>query len=748
MRTVFCSGPAGLGVARSLREAFPDLRLVGVDDPARATGLHHPVFNGVRASRDGDGDLHARLGVGAQGSSGDGEVSSRTADGAEPSRDGDGAEAPRGDAALGDDAWWVPGCEREARRLSSAAAGSERLLSPSPAALARADDLPALADALGLRAPPAMAAQEDDWQLSAFGREHGWRLSLRGPDLDPAPVPGWRAVERLRAHLGDGWMAPGMRLQAHVDGVHEAIVFAAHRGTLLGARRMRAAIGAADAGRVEPVAGDLARRLERELEAAAWTGGGELELVRSVDGALWLVATRPCFPPWVHGATLAGANLPGALLAAATGRDPAPPAHRAAAFARVVVEVAVRDSVAIPDPVAVAATVLRAGTYLAGMPDRPAPPHPRGAPAPPDAALRAIVAALEHASATPHAHAIDPAPRWERLTAATRDAAGGARVEIAYSIKTDPSVELLRAAQARGFLAEAITEAEMRAAREAGFADGQIVLNGPAKRWPAEPTGAFAVFADSVEELAAGAEHVRSGTLATRYLGPRVRPPSIASRFGVPFDDFAAFRETVGTLRDLPQDQGVGMHFHWASSEAGHETWFQTVEATLDWGRRLQDLVGRPIACLDLGGGWQPDDFDAVFLPRLPDLLATCHAALDALDVIVLEPGRALVQPLAVVETTVLELRERDGARELVVDAALADVPRCVWYPHRLLHRDADGWRHWGRGPDRLVGRLCMEDDVLRTGIAVPDDVRPGTRVFIADAGAYDRSMAYSFGRG
>ena len=47
-----------------------------------------------------------------------------------------------------------------------------------------------------------------------------------------------------------------------------------------------------------------------------------------------------------------------------------------------------------------------------------------------------------------------------------------------------------------------------------------------------------------------------------------------------------------------------------------------------------------------------------------------------------------------------------------------------------------------------MIGRLCMEDDVLRTGIAVPDDLRSGSRVLIADAGAYDRSMAYRFGRG
>ena len=710
MTTVCCSGPSGLGVARSLRAAFADLHLVGVGD---GPGLHHPVFDEVWVGPRGDvAEIVGRLDA-------------------------------RG-------CWWIPGSESEARSLAGAA---DRLLSPSAEAIERFDaPCDELARRLGVLCPPAISAREEDWRLAAFGREHGWRVTLRGPSQAPAPVAGWRAVERLRAQLGDRWGASGMRLQADIDGAPESILFAARDGVMLGAAHVRATEHGGHVADLAGALGQLARALDAELSSCAWTGGGELELVQSSDGARWLVASRPRFAPRVHGATLAGINLPAALIGAATGLDPAPAARQGSGFVSVLVEIPLRDGHALAEPVAAASGVVRAGNYLSGMPDpgrgAAVRPHPRAAPAPPDEALRAIVADLPAAERTPHAHAIDPAPRWERITTAVRAAAAGARVDIAYSIKTDPDLELLHAARAAGFLAEAITEAEQQRARDAGFADGEIVLNGPAKSWPRAPSRAFATYADSREELAALAQRVRSGALAAQYFGPRLRPPSIASRFGLALDDFATFSEIVSTLSDLPPGQRVGLHFHWASSEAGHETWFQTVEATLEWGRRLQELSGRPVRCFDLGGGWQPDDFDAVLLPRLGELVARCHAELDALEVIVLEPGRALVQPLAVVETTVLELRERDGVRELVVDASLAEVPRCVWYPHRLLSRDADGWQHWGRGPDRIVGRLCMEDDVLRTGIAVPDDVRTGSRVFIADAGAYDRSMAYSFGRG
>ena len=500
----------------------------------------------------------------------------------------------------------------------------------------------------------------------------------------------------------------------------------------------------------------MAARLEAELAAAAWTGGGELVLVRSADDAVWLIECRPLFPPWVHGATLAGANLPAALLATATGRTPAPAADRGTGFVRVTVDIPLRPGHPLPAPAASAGGVVRAGGFLSGLPEpglRAAGPAPAGGredPLDPVEPLRTILAGLRGAEHTPHAHRTDPAARWELIAARVRAAARACRVEIAYSIKTDPDAGLLAAARAHGFLAEAITAAEMRWALSTGFAGEEIVLNGPAKRWPPSPAPirTFATFADSLGELRDLAGLARSGALSAGYLGPRLRPPSVASRFGLELGDFTTFSGLLDVLASLPQSQALGVHFHWASSEAGHETWFDTVAALVDWARALQDLTGRAVRCLDLGGGWHPDDFDTVLLARLGGLVAGCRAELDGLEVIVLEPGRALVQSLAVVETTVLEVRERGGAREIVVDASLAEVPRAGVYPHEILSRIGGTWGRWGRGPDRLVGRLCMEDDVLRMSVGAPEEVRAGTRVLIADAGAYDRSMAYRFGRG
>jgi diaminopimelate decarboxylase len=802
MTRIYCSGLSGdgtpgTGVARSLRAAFAGVHLVGVGDSPLAAGLHDPVFDEawVQGPRtEPASDARAR------------------------------AIVDRLDAG----AWWISGDEREARWLAGVAGGHEHVLSPAPLALERVDaDAADLAGRLGLQAAPAISTREDDWRLTAFGREHGWRLWLAGPGHEPARIDGWRALDGARAALGEGWSASGLRLQARIDGAAESIAFAAYRGSLLGAAHLRCAGAPADAGtpggrvtdladglpadaggrvagladthppvaggRVAgladthpPVAGGrmagladahpaaaadaggrvtdlpdglagVAGALAAELRAMRWTGGGEIDLVRSADGALWLTALRPRFAAWVHGATLAGTNLPAALVGAATGLVAAEAAAGSHEFVRVVVEVCVRRELSLPEPVVAAGGVIRAGNYLSGMPDpaRRAPgvrrAHPREAAVQPAGSLRTAVDGVRHAADTPHVHAADPWPSWKRLAASIRAAGGACPIEIAYSVKTDPDPALLRAARAHGFLAEAISAAELRGALDAGFAGEAIILNGPAKLWPPPrgPLRTYAAFADSLGELSALAAMAASGALTARYLGPRLRPPSIASRFGVRLEDFDTFSGLVATLRDLPPEQALGLHFHWASSEAGHEAWFQTVASTLEWGRALQELTGRAIGCLDLGGGWQPDDFESALLPRLPALVDRCAAELGALDAIVLEPGRALVQPLHVVEAAVLELRDRGAAREIVVDASLAEIPRANVYPHRLLSRsrDGDGWLQWGRGPDRVLGRLCMEDDVLRTGIAVPDEVGAGTRILIADSGGYDRSMSYRFGR-
>lgn len=121
---------------------------------------------------------------------------------------------------------------------------------------------------------------------------------------------------------------------------------------------------------------------------------------------------------------------------------------------------------------------------------------------------------------------------------------------------------------------------------------------------------------------------------------------------------------------------------------------------------------------------------------------------------LILEPGRALAQSSMALAVRVLEVRrERDGSiGDVVVDGSIAELAyhNYTIFPHRVLWHDAvaQQWLPMGRGTARMLGRLCMEKDILAESLAMPESLAEGDLLVICDAGAYDRSMSYSFGRG
>jgi diaminopimelate decarboxylase len=84
------------------------------------------------------------------------------------------------------------------------------------------------------------------------------------------------------------------------------------------------------------------------------------------------------------------------------------------------------------------------------------------------------------------------------------------------------------------------------------------------------------------------------------------------------------------------------------------------------------------------------------------------------------------------------------------VDGSIAELPMHFFQPHRILHRDSQTGelRPLRRGKTMLMGRLCMEHDIVARGVELPAGARAGDLLVFCDAGAYDRSMSYVFGRG
>ncbi|HEX8685200.1 MAG TPA: hypothetical protein VF654_01825, partial [Pyrinomonadaceae bacterium] len=338
-------------------------------------------------------------------------------------------------------------------------------------------------------------------------------------------------------------------------------------------------------------------------------------------------------------------------------------------------------------------------------------------------------------------------------------------VTNAYSIKTNPDARLIKLALEHGFLAEAISLLEVQKALEVGFRPDQVVLNGPGKWWPEglmPKEEMHAVFCDSVADLRRVAAAAGRGELRSKTFGVRLRTPQIASRFGIPVDSPDAFEALVEAVALLPRDSAFGIHFHMASSNVGVGQWWHLYESMLRWCRSVERLTGRAVETLDVGGGWFPDDWHTDSGERFAAAVASAREHLPNLRQIISEPGKAMSQPTMALAMRLLEVDEprRSGGGdddeegeetlEAVVDGSIAELPMHAFQPHRILGRDPSTgeWRPLGRGKTRLMGRLCMEHDVVAWNVELPEGVGAGDVLIFCDAGAYDRSMSYVFGRG
>jgi diaminopimelate decarboxylase len=291
-------------------------------------------------------------------------------------------------------------------------------------------------------------------------------------------------------------------------------------------------------------------------------------------------------------------------------------------------------------------------------------------------------------------------------------------------------------------------------ALQCGFRPDQVILNGPGKWWPEgmmPKERLHAVFCDSIADLNRCVDAIRAGEMASRHVGIRIRAPNVVSRFGIPLDSPGTFAQLVDAVGRLPRESAFGVHFHMASSNIGVGQWWHLFQSMLNWCRSIEQLTGRTIEILDMGGGWFPDDWHSADNTRFGGAVERVRAALPSVRQIVSEPGKAMAQPSMAVAMRILEIQEHeDESVEAVVDGSIAELPMFAFQPHRILRKcgDTGALQPLGRGKTHLMGRLCMEHDIVASNVSLPEGTRAGDVLIFCDAGGYDRSMSYVFGRG
>ena len=739
----------GVGVARSLRLAYPDATLIGVDYSHCSPGAHWTDFDEVFVQPSWNilnlDEFKQQM-----------------------------------EKILRSGAFWISGLDLETLWLTLTLPNEANLLIPPIDALNKVGrPTVSVHQDLATKTPPFISCGQSDWDIYAFCRKYGWQVWLKGPLGGARHLRNWNELNAARHELTQIWPDNQLFLQAHITGYEETVALSAYNGRMLGGVYMskydKASGRKTEAGHIADVPDEILSPLHDAVAHLNWTGGAELRFIRDETGVLWLLEWNPRFPAWIYGATLAGQNLPGLLLEHVTGLSAKKPTDKYQRFTSVVLEIPMRwqnASLFPPKPIVssfdssardysshvpILAKRLQELSKLNSKASSKASSGKSEIPGLPSSIIQDIATFNFPKLQT-------PCRLFLKTTAETlfkssmefihRFNNQRIRVEIAYSVKTNPDDRLIELAYQSGFLAEVISQLEVQKVLSKGFLPDCLVLNGPGKWWPAEKITAHtfrAIFCDSTEELRQVISRAKGGKHLARIIGVRLRPLGFYSRFGISLETPEVFEELASLIRMIPAEYSLGVHFHGSSIMIGTQHWWHFCRAMLQLAKSIEETSERKIECLDIGGGWFPDDWTSELEPHFEHVLSWITELLPSVKQLILEPGRALAQPTMALAMQVLEVRRQQSqVKEVVVDGSITELPKIDEYPHRilLLHVKTNRWQYLGRGEAQITGRLCMENDFLATNIGLPENIDVGDFLIVNDAGAYDKSMSYTFGHG
>ena len=303
--------------------------------------------------------------------------------------------------------------------------------------------------------------------------------------------------------------------------------------------------------------------------------------------------------------------------------------------------------------------------------------------------------------------------------------------------------------------ADVVSEGEIRKALAAGVAPDKIVFSGIGKTSDemafALASGVVRFNVESEPELAALSQ-VAQAAGRTALVALRVNPDVDAGshdkistgrrhdKFGIAIERAPALYAQAAALAGLEVD-GVDVHIGSQLTELApfRRAFLRAIELV-----RALRAEGHAIRRLDLGGGLGIPYVDET--PPSPAAYAEMITALtDGLDCrIVLEPGRVIVGNAGILLARVIYVKEGEGRRFVIVDAAMNDLVRPAMYGagHRIeaVAEPASA----AREPADVVGPVCESGDTFAVQRPLPP-LAAGDLIALRSAGAYGAVMASTY---
>lgn len=328
------------------------------------------------------------------------------------------------------------------------------------------------------------------------------------------------------------------------------------------------------------------------------------------------------------------------------------------------------------------------------------------------------------------------------------------RTHVAFAIKANPNLGVLRVLANEGFGADVVSGGELRRALAAGMAAKDIVFSGVGKTRAElamgldEGIGQFNLELEEEGVVLAQLAAARGVTAqATLRVNPnvdagthdKISTGKAENKFGLPIDEAVEIFDRLAPLPGLNL-RGVALHIgSQLQSLDPLEAAFTRI------GKLVEQLRGRghSITHVDLGGGLGVP-YRAEDTPPSPHEFGAMVARVtQGWDVeLMFEPGRVIAANAGVLLTEVLWVKPGVIQPWVIVDSAMNDLARVALY---------DAWHDFAAVKPtgetmtaNVAGPVCESSDVFAKGRVI-DTVKSGDLAVLRSAGAYGATMASTY---
>jgi diaminopimelate decarboxylase len=328
------------------------------------------------------------------------------------------------------------------------------------------------------------------------------------------------------------------------------------------------------------------------------------------------------------------------------------------------------------------------------------------------------------------------------------------RTHIAFAIKANPNLSVLKVLAGCGLGADVVSGGEIARALAAGMPPRDIVFSGVGKTRVeldaalGHEIGQFNIELEE-EGVALSALAVAAGkrAVATLRVNPDVDAGTHAkistgrkeNKFGVPIDQAAAIYTRLSALPGLDM-RGIALHIGSQLFDLGP---LEAAYARV--GALMADLRGAGLTVdrMDLGGGLGvPYERDKV-PPSPADYGQMVERVTKGWDAtLMFEPGRVIVGNAGILLTRVIWVKPGVIRPYVIVDAAMNDLARPALY---------DAWHDFEavcptgeRMTANIAGPVCESGDTFAMARDI-DAVKSGDLAVFRTAGAYGATMASTY---